>query len=168
MASINKRISKATGRTSYFAQVRIKTDGRQTVSKSKSFQRLSNARAWASAVEADLNRDEILPEAVKHWVSDAIDKIDKYLETVEKLPGGRQAHLYCRESPAMISEAVSFGESNVEVIPLHALGVKNKVGRMVQSLADDGCLHLFDGTLGTRHRKINLSKYLEKVSRLVY
>ena len=50
------------------------------------------------------NRDEILPEAVKHWVSDAIDK---YLETVEKLPGGRQTHLYCWESPAMISEAVS-------------------------------------------------------------
>ncbi|MDO3379573.1 mitochondrial fission ELM1 family protein [Geoalkalibacter halelectricus] len=72
-----------------------------------------------------------------------------------------------QDSTSMISEAVTFGQACVEVLPLEGTGEKNKVGRMVDSLAGLGCLHLFDGTLGGKNRKIALKGVLEQaLSRL--
>lgn len=69
------------------------------------------------------------------------------------------------DSTSMISDAVTFGRACVEVLPLPATGEKNKVARMIQSLQDQGCLHLYDGTLGGNNRKIKLKEELDQVVR---
>jgi len=65
------------------------------------------------------------------------------------------------DSTSMISEAVSFGTARVEVLPLMRTGVRNKVQEMVASLAAEGYLHLFDGTVGDCRRKFDLKPLLE-------
>jgi len=65
------------------------------------------------------------------------------------------------DSTSMISEAVSFGSARVEVLPLVRTGAHNKVAGMVASLAADGYLHLFDGTVGDCGRKFDLKPLLE-------
>jgi len=67
------------------------------------------------------------------------------------------------DSTSMISEAVCFGHASVEVLPLPGTSARNKVGAMVADLADRGCLHLFDGSLGNCHRKLDLRRELARV-----
>ncbi|AMV72668.1 hypothetical protein JCM30471_11840 [Desulfuromonas carbonis] len=67
------------------------------------------------------------------------------------------------DSTSMISEAVSFGAARVEVLPLQSTGARNKVGTMVATLAQRGCLHIFDGTLGDCDEKIDLAALLQGV-----
>lgn len=67
------------------------------------------------------------------------------------------------DSTSMLSEAVSFGRARVEVLPLTATGARNKVGRMVAELAERGCLHIFDGTLGDCAAKLDLAARLKEV-----
>lgn len=69
------------------------------------------------------------------------------------------------DSTSMISEAVTFGRACVEVLPLLSTGEKNKIGQMVQTLEDKGCLHVFDGTLGGKNRKIKLKEVLDQAVR---
>ncbi|BCD62721.1 hypothetical protein NitYY0826_C1604 [Nitratiruptor sp. YY08-26] len=63
------------------------------------------------------------------------------------------------DSTSMISEAVSSGKAAIEVVPLQAKK-KNKYEVMVQELANDGYLHIFDGTIGKAHKKIDLRQYI--------
>ena len=70
-----------------------------------------------------------------------------------------------QDSTSMISEAVTFGRACVEVLPLESTGEKNKVGRMLSPLAEQGCLHVFDGTLGGKNHKIALKGVLEQALR---
>lgn len=71
-------------------------------------------------------------------------------------------HVFVTEdSTSMISEAVSFGSARVEVLPLPRTGAHNKVAGMVASLAEDGYLHMFDGTVGDCRRKFDLKPLLE-------
>lgn len=65
------------------------------------------------------------------------------------------------DSTSMISEAVSCGGANVEILPLPLRGRSNKVGRMVQMLADQGYLHVFDGKPGSQKKKLSLDKQLK-------
>lgn len=67
------------------------------------------------------------------------------------------------DSTSMISEAVSYGNACVEVLPLQATAARNKVGAMVTELAARGCLHRFDGSLGDCRRKLDLRAELERV-----
>jgi mitochondrial fission protein ELM1 len=67
------------------------------------------------------------------------------------------------DSTSMISEAVSFGEANVEVLPLHS-SKENKFERFITRLEEEGYLHRFDGTVKEAHRKIDFRKYLEEVA----
>lgn len=67
------------------------------------------------------------------------------------------------DSTSMISEAVSFGHASVEVLSLPARSARNKVRAMVAALAKRGCLHVFDGSLGDCHRKLDLQEELERV-----
>lgn len=69
------------------------------------------------------------------------------------------------DSTSMISEAVTFGRACVEILSLSSTGEKNKVGRMIQTLEDKGCLHVFDGTLGGKNRKIKLKEVLDQAVR---
>ncbi len=66
------------------------------------------------------------------------------------------------DSSSMISEAVSYGDSSIEILPPHdQFDPHNKFGRLIKTLADDGCLHVFRGSVDCRNEKINLGKILK-------
>ncbi len=67
------------------------------------------------------------------------------------------------DSTSMISEAVAYGESNVVVLPLESHS-DNKFTRFISSLAREGYLHIFDGTIQQRNKKIDFSSYIIKVT----
>lgn len=64
------------------------------------------------------------------------------------------------DSTSMISEAVSFGGSCVEVLPLVKTGKSNKIDRMITLLQKDEYLHVFDGQLGRCQRKFDFETTL--------
>jgi len=67
------------------------------------------------------------------------------------------------DSTSMISEAIAYGVSNVIVLPLESKG-DNKFERFVKSLEREGYLHIFDGTIKNRNKKIDFRKYLRGVN----
>ena len=72
------------------------------------------------------------------------------------------------DSSGMISEAVSSGGAMVEVLgtpPIKEGG--GKFARFLKGLAEGGAVHLFDGTLGTANKKIDLSPVFEKARQLL-
>ena len=69
------------------------------------------------------------------------------------------------DSTSMISEAVSYGRSAVEILPLaKALSLNDKFGKLMKTLNQIGCLHMFDGALGQASKKIDLSQVFGEVS----
>ena len=82
-----------------------------------------------------------------------INPIPDFLEQCE-------AVVITGDSTSMISEAVSYGKTNVIVLPLKSQK-SNKFERFIESLEKEGYLHIFDGTVKNRNRKIDFSKYLE-------
>ena len=67
------------------------------------------------------------------------------------------------DSTSMISEAVSYGISNVVVLPLESKE-ENKFTRFVNRLEQDGYLHIFNGTIANKNKKIDFSSFAQKVS----
>ncbi len=67
------------------------------------------------------------------------------------------------DSTSMISEAVSYGHSNVVVLPLKSQG-ENKFTRFIDMLEKDGYLHIFNGSIEHKNKKIDFKTYLEEVS----
>ena len=63
------------------------------------------------------------------------------------------------DSTSMISEAISYGKSNIVVLPLESKE-DNKFERFVKGLEREGYLHIFDGTIKNRNKKINFREYL--------
>jgi len=66
------------------------------------------------------------------------------------------------DSTSMISEAVSYGQSNVEVLTLESKG-KNKFVRLTDTLEEEGYLHIFDGTMEKSNKKIDFREFLKGV-----
>jgi uncharacterized protein len=66
------------------------------------------------------------------------------------------------DSTSMISEAVSYGQCNVVVLPLESKE-ENKFTRFIDGLEKEGYLHIFDGTIEKRNRKIDFKEYLKEV-----
>ena len=67
------------------------------------------------------------------------------------------------DSTSMISEAVSYGNSNVVVLPLESQG-ENKFTRFIDRLGKEGYLYIFDGNIKHHNKKIDFKTYLEEVS----
>jgi len=67
------------------------------------------------------------------------------------------------DSTSMISEAVSYGRSNVVVLPLESQK-NNKFEHFIESLEKEGYLHIFDGTIKNRNKKIDFREYLKRLS----
>ena len=66
------------------------------------------------------------------------------------------------DSSSMISEAVSFGPSCVEVLPSGTgFPKQGKFARLLDSLLSLGCLHLFDGSYAECNNKIDLAGRLK-------
>lgn len=88
MANIQKRVGK-TGKVSYRVQVRLKGKGART----NTFNRLTDAKAWAREVETDLDRGKHVPTTHQRRKTFA-DLADKYLKEVlpKKVNGKDQRH----------------------------------------------------------------------------
>jgi mitochondrial fission protein ELM1 len=67
------------------------------------------------------------------------------------------------DSTSMISEAISYGESNVVVLPLESKN-DNKFIRFTDTLEKEGYLHIFDGSIKNQNQKIDFRKYLKEVN----
>ncbi len=67
------------------------------------------------------------------------------------------------DSTSMISEAVSYGKSNVVVLPLESHG-ENKFTRFIDTLGKEGYLHIFNGSVENKNKKIDFKTYLTKVN----
>ena len=63
----------------------------------------------------------------------------------------------------MVSEAVSFGQAAIEVLPLTPRVADSKILRMLLRLEDLGYLHTFDGSLGHCRRKFDQQSILGTV-----
>lgn len=66
------------------------------------------------------------------------------------------------DSTSMVSEAISFGDAFVEILPLK--GKQNtKFSTFVKQLQEGGFVHLFDGTLGNTKNKIHFRDFAQKI-----
>ncbi len=66
------------------------------------------------------------------------------------------------DSTSMISECVSFGDSNVVVLPVHSRS-STKFDQFVKNLESKGYLHIFDDTIKKRNKKIDFQEYIKGV-----
>lgn len=66
------------------------------------------------------------------------------------------------DSTSMISEAISYGDSNVVILPLLS-NKENKFTNFISKLQDDGYLHIFNGIIINKNRKIDFSYFVKKV-----
>jgi len=89
------------------------------------------------------------------YSNNAINPIPDFLEQCETV-------FITGDSTSMISEAVSYGEANIVVLPLESQG-DNKFTRLISSMANEGYLHIFDGTIDNKNKKIDFSSYIQKV-----
>ena len=65
------------------------------------------------------------------------------------------------DSTSMISEAISYGTSSIEILPLSE-AKENKFLTMTQNLEKEGYVHLFDGKTAHNNKKINFETYAQK------
>ena len=71
------------------------------------------------------------------------------------------------DSASMVSECASFGRAAVEVMINHQLKTPNKFEELIQGLENLNAVHIFDGTLGTASRKIDLKERLQEVLKCI-
>jgi len=68
------------------------------------------------------------------------------------------------DSTSMISETVSYGKSNIVILPLACQEEKkNKFTRFIDTLQQKDYLHIFDGTIKNKNKKLDFKSYLKKV-----
>ena len=66
------------------------------------------------------------------------------------------------DSTSMISEGISYGKSNVVILPLENKE-ENKFTRFIDSLEKEGYLHIFNGDIKNKNKKIDFKTYLKEV-----
>ena len=66
------------------------------------------------------------------------------------------------DSASMLSECASFGSAKVEVLMNRQLKSPNKFEELIQGLAQENAVHIFDGTLGSANTKIDLGPLIQK------
>lgn len=66
------------------------------------------------------------------------------------------------DSTSMISEAISYGESYIEILPL-SRPKQNKFYSMAHMLSSQGYVHFFDGTTAQQNKKIDFQALAKKV-----
>jgi mitochondrial fission protein ELM1 len=67
------------------------------------------------------------------------------------------------DSTSMISEAISYGRANVVVLPLESKE-ENKFTRFIETLEKEGYLHIFNGNIKNKNKKIDFKTYLKEVN----
>jgi mitochondrial fission protein ELM1 len=81
-----------------------------------------------------------------------INPIPDFLDQCERV-------FITQDSTSMISEAVSFGNAYIEVLPLES-NRDTKFSRLVKKLEKGGYLHLFEGSCANANQKINFRDFL--------
>ncbi len=64
------------------------------------------------------------------------------------------------DSTSMISESISYGEANVVILPLRSKK-SNKFDDLISRLEADGYLHIFNGKIENRNKKIDFRKFVK-------
>jgi hypothetical protein len=112
---------------------------------------VTTSRRTPAGIEEEIDR---YPFEEKFLYSrDPVNPIPDFLASCEYV-------FLTADSTSMISEAVTFGRARIEIIPLPARNRPGKYGRMIGSLVELGCVHLFDGRPGAADRKIDLAGML--------
>ena len=114
---------------------------------------VSTSRRTPPEVEAMLSTFEFF----KTWLysDDPANPIPDFLASCDYV-------FITADSTSMISEAVSFGTSAIEILPLIATGSAAKFSALIKGLERRGCLHRFEGTVGACRTKIDLLAELKK------
>lgn len=112
---------------------------------------VATSRRTPADIEEEIDRHPF--EAKFLYSRDPVNPIPDFLASCEYV-------FITADSTSMISEAVTFGRARIEIIPLPARSRPGKYGRMIGSLVERGCVHLFDGRPGTADRKIDLAEAL--------
>ena len=87
---------------------------------------------------------------------DPINPIPDFLEQCETV-------FITGDSTSMISEAVSYGEANIVVLPLETQK-ENKFTRFIGTLEEEGYLHIFNGSVKNKNKKIDFKTYLKEAN----
>lgn len=66
------------------------------------------------------------------------------------------------DSTSMVSEAISYGEAHIVILPLK-IKKENKYTRFINTLKEEGYLHLFDGSIEKKNKKIFFSQYIKSL-----
>jgi len=117
---------------------------------------------------------ELTPDA-EHWVTTSRRTSPEVEQMIEQFPfdyvliNSRESynpipafiHLCERlfvtsDSASMISECASFGTAKVEILFNKQLKTPNKFEELIEGLVKKEAVHIFDGTLGTAQKKIDL------------
>ena len=115
---------------------------------------LTTSRRTPTETEAVL-REFTFARAV-YYSQEQINPIPDYLQHAEYV-------FLTSDSTSMISEAVSFGSSCVEVLPFQCAENNDKFTSFIQNLLGRNCVHIFDGQVGTARQKINLGSEVQKI-----
>lgn len=70
------------------------------------------------------------------------------------------------DSTGMISEAVTHGSAKVEVL-MNLKEPNSKFARFIDGLAEEGCVHIFDGSAGDAGAKVNVAAAVERARELL-
>ncbi len=69
------------------------------------------------------------------------------------------------DSTSMISETVSYGRSNIIILPLACKEKKkNKFTKFINTLEQKGYIHVFDGSIKKKNKKLDFRSHLEQVN----
>lgn len=66
------------------------------------------------------------------------------------------------DSTSMISDAISNGSAKIEIIKLESKSIDNKFKRFIDSLTQLELVHIYDGSLSDKSKKINLQYLLKE------
>lgn len=66
------------------------------------------------------------------------------------------------DSTSMISESISFGKANIVILPLISKK-ENKFNSFISKLENDGYLHIFNGKIKNRNKKIDFRKFTKGI-----
>jgi len=89
------------------------------------------------------------------YSKDPVNPIADFLEQCETV-------FITGDSTSMISEAVSYGKANVVILPLECQE-KNKFTKFIDTLNKGEYLHIFDGSVKNKNKKLDFKSYLKKV-----
>ncbi|MDD5359044.1 MAG: ELM1/GtrOC1 family putative glycosyltransferase [Sulfurovaceae bacterium] len=66
------------------------------------------------------------------------------------------------DSTSMISESISFGKANIVILPLVSKK-ENKFNSFISKLENDGYLHIFNGKIENKNKKIDFRKFVKGI-----